>query len=193
MPNTLGENIEVREVRARARSFDETAQSWEPLRDMPRSLAEFAARVVRDSSTLYDDVETIYTEAYESYIKDASMDPATLQAERHAFGEALRLSARGTYGWWEHFDQIAKETGRPIGGIERLLEVAEKFKQLQIRLADEWPVCSTEETAEVQTQFERGEGMALEDAFAKIAGVDKAGWLERVEEHKRKRRQGGQE
>ncbi len=109
------------------------------------------------------------------------------------FGEALRLSARGTYGWWEHFDQIAKETGQRIGGIERLLAVAEKFKQLQIRLADEWPVCSAEEAEEVLTQMERGEGMELDDAFAQIAGIDKADWLERVEEHKRKYRQGGKQ
>jgi hypothetical protein len=75
-----------------------------------------------------------------------------------------------------------------VEGTDRLLEAARHFKELRARLAEEWPACSPEEEQEAMAQARRGEGLELDDAFAQIAGVDKATWLQRVAAHEQKQR-----
>ncbi|HWG43483.1 MAG TPA: hypothetical protein VN688_11910 [Gemmataceae bacterium] len=192
MPDTASENILVRLVQAQAQSVDDTLKSWQLPRGKPPSEVGLS-RLVQIGVRLYDDMEGAYTEGYARAVKDASLSLADLQRERQAFGEIFRTGAQAAYRLWEFLDRIAKTTGQPIKGADRLRQTAEQFKHLQARLADEWPVCSPEEEREARTSSERGEGMELDDAFAEIAGVDKASWLERVAEYKRKHLQGGQE
>jgi hypothetical protein len=192
MSDILSVNILARLALAQAQSVDDTLKSWQlPCDKLPSEVG--LSQLVHLGVRMYEDIENAYTEGYTRTVKDASMTLGELQQERSAFAEIFRIGAQAAYRIWECLDQIAKTTGQPIAGSERLLQTAERFKQLQARLADEWPVCSPEEEQEARTKNERGYGIDLDDAFAEIAGVDKATWLERVAKHKRTHPQGGQE
>jgi hypothetical protein len=184
MPGTLGDNIFVRLVLAQAHCVEDALKSWQPPRDRPPTEASLS-RLVDFGVRMVEDMESAYTEGFGRDVKDASMSVEDFRKEFRAFSEVCRVGALVVYRLWECLDQITTETGLPIPRSERLLDSVERFKQLQRRLAEEWPVAEAEE--------EQGEGVELDDAFADIAGMDKAAWLERVAQHKRKHPPHGQE
>jgi hypothetical protein len=192
MIETFSDNLLARLALVQARSVDDTLKTWQLPREKPPSKADLS-RLVQIGVRMYEDIESAYAEAYSRAVKDASLTVADLQRERCAFDEVFRCGAQAAYRIWEYLDRIAQATGQPIEGRQRLRQTAEQFKYLQARLAEEWPVCSSEEERETRTKIESNRGMELDDAFAEIAGVDKAEWLERVAEHKRKYPQNGQE
>lgn len=192
MPDTLSDNILIRLVKAQAQSVEDTLKSWQLPRGKPLSETGLS-RLVQIGIRMYEDMESAYTEGYTHIVKDASLTAEDLQRERRVFSEIFRLGAQGAFRMGECLDQIASVTGQPIEGSERLRQTAEQFKQLQARLAEEWPVCSPEEEGEARMRSESGQAMELNDAFAEIAGVDRATWLEHVAEHKQRHPRGGQE
>jgi hypothetical protein len=188
----MSDNILLRLVHAQAQSVDEVLESWRLSQNGPLS-ASSLSQLVHMGVRMYEDLENAYRGCYEHGVKDASMSLEELQQQRHFFEEAVQVSARATHRLWGCLQQIAQATGQSSQAGDQLQETAERFRQLQARLAEEWPVASVAEEQQAWSQHELSQALEIDNAFAEIAGVDRATWLERVAEHKRKYPQAGQE
>jgi hypothetical protein len=190
MPDIATENLLVEFFTIQFDSLNRTLEMWQRLEDSSSrsDWSEFISLHER----LYEK-DSDYTKGFERLVKDTSLDISVLQKERRVFETVLLGGSEICTRSWEFLDQIGKQTGRPIEGYNRLLDVAKKFEQRKAKVVDEWPVCSPEEEKQVWDEIRRGEGIELDEAFAQIAGVDRETWLNRVAEHQRKKQGNGQE
>jgi hypothetical protein len=187
MPVSTSENLLGRFFLDQTELLGDTLEVWRHLQDKPLSddrLAPFVDLGLR----MYKRLESLYEEGYARAVKDQALTVAAAQRERRVLEAAFRIGAEWSWRFWEVVRDLTAIAGRPVEGTDRLLEAARRFKELQARLAEEWPACSPEEEQEALAQVRRGEGLELDDAFAQIAGVDKATWLQRVAAHEQKQR-----
>jgi hypothetical protein len=102
---------------------------------------------------------------------------------REAFDSRLRVLV--TLRKWAG---RAEEAGHRVAGAADLEGAIAEVERLRADTLNHWPWPPTpEEVAEAVAEYERGDSLPLDEAFAEIAGVSKEAWLERVEEHKRRR------
>jgi hypothetical protein len=83
--------------------------------------------------------------------------------------------------------------GQNVPSLPQLLETIRKVEALRSEALDNWPWTPTkQEWDEAAAEFERGEGVDIDDAFAEAAGVSREEWLRLVEERRRTEAGAGQ-
>lgn len=78
------------------------------------------------------------------------------------------------------------QKGYLVAGISDLERAIAEVQEQKHLIFEHWSEFSQETVDRARAEYARGEFLELFDAFASIAGVDRATWLKRVEEHKRK-------
>jgi hypothetical protein len=82
----------------------------------------------------------------------------------------------------------AAKQGQVVENAADLQALIHDQETIRSEALDNWPWTPTkEEWDEAVAEFERGDSLPADEAFAEIAGVEKAEWLRRVEEYKRRR------
>lgn len=88
----------------------------------------------------------------------------------------------------------AEEVGQGVSNAAQVEEAIADLTRLRSEALDNWPWPPTpEEVAEAVAEYERGDSLPLDEAFAEIAGVTKEEWLARVEERRRELREEGKD
>ncbi len=86
--------------------------------------------------------------------------------------------------------QSVEEAGGRVNNAESLEETIDGVTSLRSEVLDGWPwPPSPEEITEAMAEFEHGDSLPLDEAFAEIAGVSKEEWLAKVEAYQRKRQE----
>lgn len=75
---------------------------------------------------------------------------------------------------------VAQNTGHPLEGAPQLDEAVETVARMKAAFVHQWPWLEDSELQKAWTEYQRGEYLDLEDAFAQIAGVDRETWRRRV-------------
>ena len=83
--------------------------------------------------------------------------------------------------------------GQAVPSLPQLLKVIQEIEGLRSETLDNWPWTPTkEEWDEAVAEFERGEGVDIDDAFAEAAGLSREEWLRLVEERRQTKDRAGQ-
>jgi hypothetical protein len=84
--------------------------------------------------------------------------------------------------------QAASAHGQTVDGAANLKAMIAELETMRSEALDNWPWTPTKrDWDEGIADFERGDSLPADEAFAEIAGTDKETWLRRVEEYKRRR------
>ena len=82
--------------------------------------------------------------------------------------------------------------GQTVEGAAELQTTIAELEGMRARHWNNWPWTPTkEEWNEGVADFQRGDSLPADEAFAEIARMDRDAWLRRVEEYKRRRGRGG--
>jgi hypothetical protein len=114
--------------------------------------------------------------------------PAHLIDDYQETGDELRRSFAKAMNILESIEKLVQGLGTlggTVSNIQALREAVEEVRRLQMQVLSHWPDFTEQDVAEALGEFERGECLEIDDAFAQIAGVDKATWLKLVEKRKR--------
>jgi len=88
----------------------------------------------------------------------------------------------------EHWTRLALVHDQTISETVDLQALLVEVEAMRAEALDNWPWTPTkEEWEEGVADFERGDSLPADEAFAEIAGTDKESWLRRVEEYKQRR------
>ena len=80
-----------------------------------------------------------------------------------------------------------QQTGGVVEGAEELSGMIEEVRRVESRFLDNWPKFTDQDRTDALAEHERGECLDASEAFARIAGIDPADWLLRVEKRKQKK------
>jgi hypothetical protein len=178
-----GESLLLQTELARARAVHETVESWRP-----EGTAEAQARGAEEMLDVFEAtaaaMEHLYRKEYERAVRGAS-DVEQLRHTRACLAQAFSHLAEAIRGFDLGVGHLAQNGGHFRAGADRLEKVRASVARLRERLAEEWPVGTEAEASEALGAA----ALDADAAFAQIAGVDKAEWLRRVEEHKRRPRE----
>jgi hypothetical protein len=81
--------------------------------------------------------------------------------------------------------QTFQQAGGVLQGADELSPMIEEVRQLEARILENWPDFTNQARIDALAELERGECLSANEAFPRIAGVDQAMWLRRVEQRKR--------
>jgi hypothetical protein len=175
-----GESLLLQTELARARAVHEAIESWRP-----EGPAEAQARGAEEVLDVFEataaEMERLFRTEYERAVR-GSADVEQLRHTRACLAEAFSHVEQAVRRFDLGVGHLAQNGGHFRAGAERLEKVRAAVALLRERLDEEWPVCSEAEAGEAL----RAAPLDAADAFAQIAGVDRAEWLRRVEEHKRR-------
>ncbi len=119
-----------------------------------------------------------------------------LPLDRDSVGRKFQAIIDSMLDWLGQLRGTAQEVsshGQPVPGLPRLLDVIREVEALRSEVFDNWPWTPTkEEWDEAVAEFERGEGVDIDDAFAEAAGVSREEWLRLVEQRRQTRDGSGQ-
>jgi hypothetical protein len=180
----------------RARSLDRILGEWEPEIEgkaaaLDRLEQQYEA-LLPAVLELERDIERGYEWEYDRAVR-GELDASALLRARDDIEEVFRLSFRNLGIVLRFLHDFERAAGRPLPHRADIVAAREANRKQAARLAAEWPVCTEEEASEALAAAARGEAIDLDDAFAQIAGVDRATWLERVTAHKGGSHGSGQE
>jgi hypothetical protein len=175
-----GESILLQTELARARAVNETVESWRPEGPAEEQVRS-AEELIEVFEALPAEMERLYQKEYARAVRDG-VEVEHLRRTREGLSQAFYHVAQAALHFDRKFGQLARQVGHALNGAGRLKDVQTAVERLRERLDEEWPVCTGAEAAELSG----APALAADEAFAQIAGVDKAEWLRRVEEHKRR-------
>jgi hypothetical protein len=83
--------------------------------------------------------------------------------------------------------RAAEQVGQHVGRAEELPRAVDALRSLRSEVVGGWLWPEARTLNEIKAEEGDAEWLELDEAFARIAGVDKETWLKRVEEHKRRK------
>lgn len=177
----MSETLLFRLYRGQVKALQETVEAWQAEHHhamMARGIEDIV-RVCLDAPAI---VKRVWNETF-AKIRDGEVEDhnETRRELWTLIDNILGIldTVRGLALSWE-------QKGNVIAGTADLERVIAEVQKQQHFIFEHWSEFSQETVDRAQAEYARGEFLELFDAFASIAGVDRATWLKRVEEHKRK-------
>ncbi len=111
--------------------------------------------------------------------------------DRDALGQELAAvfdAALESLHFLRTWAREAEAHGQTVEGAAELQTTIAELEGMRAEALDNWPWTPTkEEWNEGVADFQRGDSLPADEAFAEIARMDRDAWLRRVEEYKRRR------
>jgi hypothetical protein len=172
--------------RGKARALEEAAEAWKAehasalmaldVEEMIRSCAGFPADWRRSWNALFDRFRPTQSE---------DMLTAVEQLRQH-FDRVLQALAEV-----EHLSTTLRRSGYEVTNADDLTRTVAELCAVREQALRHWPEYPTAtQLDEERAAVARGEVEALDEAFAKAAGMDKEAWLQRVAAYQAQRRNG---
>ncbi len=156
-------------------------------------LASLVEDDIQRSLTAPEDLRAIWRRMGEVSLLAATHN---VPIDRDSSGRRLRSIISSKLKLLRYLRAAADEVrshGQVVPSLPQLLEVLREVEAIRSQALDNWPWAPTKkEWDEAVAEFDRGEGVDIDDAFADAAGLSREEWLRLVEERRRTKDGSGQ-